>query len=351
MVDYSDYLIDMRKNALTDLYNSKPPIKPLTINSLADDTVGRIMKQKVVVALPDWTCGGLREDLTGNKDIQNDFNIIIVVDEKFKLLGEIRLSYLLVAPDDKLLSEAMTTIQHKITMDMDQEDAALIFRRYKLAALPVIDDKEHLVGAIGFDDIIKVVDEEAEEDLGGLAGVTDVSMPPRLLDTVRGRSPWLFVNLSAAMVASFEISFFEDTLEKFIALAVLLPIVASMGGNAGTQTVTVVVRALALKQLTPGRAKEYILREAGVGLFNGFMFAGVTGVISLFWFGSVMVAAVMALAMICNMMLAALCGTAIPLTLNRIGIDPAIASSVFITTVTDIFGFLIFLSLGTLILT
>jgi magnesium transporter len=199
---------------------------------------------------------------------------------------------------------------------------------------------------ITVDDVVDVIDEEAEEDLMALAGVSDVSIRSTLMETLQARLSWLMVNLLTAVAASIVIGLFEDTIQRIVALAVLMPIVASMGGNAGTQTVTVAVRALALRQLSRATIMGFVLRELSVGFINGLIFAITAGLVSYFWFGDMSLALVMAVAMLANLVIAGVSGTAIPLTLSRFGVDPAVASSVFITTVTDVVGFMTFLGLA-----
>ena len=215
---------------------------------------------------------------------------------------------------------------------------------------PVIDEEGREVRIITLEDIIDVIDEEAEEDLMALAGVSDASIRTSVLETFQGRAPWLFVNLITAVIASVVIGFFESTIEKVVALAVLMPIVASMGGNAGTQTVTVAVRAIAMREFSPKVAVTFGLRELYVGIANGLIFAVVTAGLSYIWFGDAQIALVLGIAMIVNMVVAAISGTLIPLSLVKVGVDPAIASSVFITTITDVIGFLVFLGLAALYL-
>jgi magnesium transporter len=233
---------------------------------------------------------------------------------------------------------------------MDQEEVALLFRRYGMVTTGVVDSEGRLAGIITLDDIIDVIDEEAEEDLMALAGVSDASIRTSVLETLRGRTPWLFVNLLTAIAASIVIGFFENTIEKVVALAVLMPIVASMGGNAGTQTITVAVRAIAMREFSPKLAVTFGLRELYVGVINGVLFASVTALLSYVWFGQADIALLLAIAMFINLIVASLSGTLIPLLLVKSGVDPAVASSVFITTITDVIGFLVFLGLAALYL-
>ena len=233
---------------------------------------------------------------------------------------------------------------------MDQEEVSILFRRYGMVCAGVVDDYGRLVGMITIDDIIDVIDEEAEEDLMGLAGVGEANVRSSLWDTLQGRSSWLLINLFTAIIASAVIGLFDATIERLVALAILMPIVASMGGNAGTQTVTVAVRAIALRQLDRDAAMAFVRRELLVAALNGVVFAMLSATMAFLWFNDADIAAVMAVAMFANMMVAGLSGTLVPLGLVRLGVDPAVASSVFITTITDVVGFFVFLGLAALYL-
>ncbi|MEM7302083.1 MAG: magnesium transporter, partial [Pseudomonadota bacterium] len=229
---------------------------------------------------------------------------------------------------------------------VDQEEAALVFEQYDLLSAPVVDSNERLVGVLTIDDVVDVLQEEAEEDIKRLAGVGDEELSDRLLETLRSRFTWLFINLLTAVVASLVIGMFDATLEQMVALAILMPIVASMGGNAGTQTMTVAVRALATRDIDINNATRIISREFMVGSANGIIFAVLIGGVATIWFSSPGLGMVIAVAMVINMLAAALSGILIPMALNRFGIDPAIASTVFVTTITDVVGFLAFLGLA-----
>jgi magnesium transporter len=244
----------------------------------------------------------------------------------------------------------METDMKILPVSMDQEDVAYVFRQRDLVSAPVVDGSGRLVGAITIDDVVDVIHEEHEEDIMRLGGVKEDDLYDATVATTQARFLWLLVNLVTAILASIVIGLFDATLEQMVALAVLMPIVASMGGNAGTQTLTVAVRALAMKDLTPTNAARVIRKEALVGMFNGVLFAALIGVVAWVWFGSPALGVVIGLAMIVNMFVAGLAGTTIPLALNRIGVDPAIASSVFLTTITDVVGFFVFLGLAALFL-
>jgi magnesium transporter len=230
----------------------------------------------------------------------------------------------------------------------DQEAVARQFERYDLKSAPVVDANKRLVGVVTVDDVVEVIEEEADEDLRRLSGVGDESLADSVMYTVRNRFLWLFINLGTALLASSVIKLFDATIDQMVALAVLMPVVASMGGNAATQTMTVAVRALATHELGPVNSARVILREASVGLVNGLVFAVLVGCIVLFWFGIETLGIVIAMALICNFLAAALAGILIPLTLSRFGFDPAVSSGVFVTMVTDVVGFFAFLGLASL---
>ena len=237
-----------------------------------------------------------------------------------------------------------------IPVDMDQEEVAFVFRQRDLVSAPVVGDEGRLVGIITIDDVVDVIDEEAEDDILRLGGLSEDDLYHATLDTTKARFSWLFVNMLTAIFASVVIGFFQGTIEQVVALAVLMPIVASMGGNAGTQTLTVAVRALATKELTATNAMRQIGKEVLVGVINGVLFAILMGGVAWAWFSSPELGAVIALAMVANLVIAGLAGATIPIALSRAGVDPAIASSVFLTTVTDVVGFLVFLGLGAAVL-
>jgi magnesium transporter len=237
-----------------------------------------------------------------------------------------------------------------VPIAMDQEEVAYLFRQYGLVSAPVVDGAGRLVGVVTVDDVVHVIDEEAEEDLLKLAGVQEADLYSAVLDTTRSRFTWLLVNLFTAVAASVVIALFEDTLERIVALAVLMPIVASMGGNAGTQTLTVAVRAIAMRDLSARNALRFVGKELIVGLANGAMFAVLAGIMAWIWFDAPEIGAIIAAAMVINLVVAALSGALVPLGLEKIGVDPAVASSVVLTTVTDVIGFFAFLGLATIFL-
>ena len=281
--------------------------------------------------------------------LPDDFYDLFIVDPRHKPVGVAPLSRVLRAKRPLSITEVMDEERMMpITVDKPQSEVADLFRRYGLVSAPVVDEDGRLVGSITVDDVVDVIDEAAEDTLLKMAGVSRPDFYEDVLDTTRARLPWLCVNLATAVLASLVIGLFEDALARVVALAVLLPIVASMGGNAGTQTLTIAVRALAMHDLTGTNAARVIGKELIVGLANGLVFALVTGLIAYVWFDLPEVGLVIGAAMVVNMAAAALSGILIPIALDRLGIDPAIASTVFLTTVTDVVGFFSFLGLASI---
>jgi len=318
--------------------------------SFPEDSAGRLMQREIVTVPSFWTVGQTIDFLRSSKSLIEDFYLIFVTDPSRKPLGEIALSRLLCAQRPRRVSEIMDTDFRSIPVDMDQEEVAVLFRRYGMVSAGVVDPQDRLVGMITNDDVIDVIDEEAEEDLLALAGVGDANLRSSLIETLQGRSSWLFINLLTAVLASAVIGVFDATIEQLVALAVLMPIVASMGGNAGTQTMTVAVRAIAMRQLDAAAARHFVIRELIVASVNGLLFAGLAAGLSYLWFGDAQIAMVMAVAMMANLVVAGLSGTFVPIGLMRAGADPAVASSVFVTTITDVVGFFVFLGLAALYL-
>ncbi|MGB1026635.1 MAG: magnesium transporter, partial [Rhodospirillaceae bacterium] len=288
--------------------------------------------------------------LRTNVRLPEEFYYLFVVDPRHRPLGHVALSMLLRNQRNVRLRDIMEAEIDIISATADQEEVALLFKNKDLLSAPVVDISGRLVGRITVDDIIDVIDEEAEDDMLRLAGLAEVDLFRAVFDTVKARASWLMVNLVTAVLASLVIGLFEDTLQSIVALAVLMPIVASMGGNAGTQTLTVAVRSLATKELSPANAWRILGKEILVGLANGLTFAVLVGIVAYVWFGEPKIGFVIAVAMVINHLFAGLFGIAIPLTLDRLKIDPAIASSVFLTTVTDVVGFFAFLGLAALFL-
>ena len=318
--------------------------------SYPEDSAGRLMQREMVVVPSAWTVGDAIDFMRKNKELPKDFYDLFIVDPKHKPIGAIPLSRVLRNKRPVRLTKIMDDEVHTIPITMDQEDVAYQFRQYGLVSAPVLDEAGRLVGVITVDDVVHVIDEEAEEDLMKMGGVTETDLYSAVLDTTKARFSWLTVNLMTAVVASLVIGLFEGTIQQLVALAVLMPIVASMGGNAGTQTLTVAVRAIAMKDLTAANAARFVGKEVLVGSANGILFALMTGAVAWLWFGVPELGLLMAAAMVVNMLVAGLSGTLIPIGLERLGVDPAIASTVFLTTVTDVVGFFTFLGLAALFL-
>lgn len=315
-----------------------------------EQTAGRLMQTDFVAVPPFWNVGQLIDHMREATDLPETFSDIFVVDPTFRVLGSVDLSRLLRSKRHIGIESIMSEGHRAVLATADQEEMARQFERYDLKSAAVVDANKRLVGVVTVDDVVEVIEEETEEDLRLLAGVGDESMSDSVIPTVRSRFLWLFINLGTAILASSVIKLFDASIEQMVSLAVLMPIVASMGGNAGTQTMTVAVRALATRDLGPVNAIRVIIREATVGLVNGLLFAAILATVVFLWFGAGKLGLVIGAAMICNLLAAALAGILIPLTLHRNGYDPAVSSGVFVTTVTDVVGFFAFLGLATLVL-
>lgn len=315
-----------------------------------EESAGRLM-QREVVAVPElWSVGQAIDFMREREDLPEQFYHVILCDPRMKPVGHASLGKLMASPRETALTDITEPSFRTIPAMQDEGDVAYAFNQYHLISAPVVDEDERLVGVITIDDAMIVLDEEHEEDILRLAGVGEGSLNDRVLDTLRQRLPWLAVNLVTAILASLVISMFEGTIEQFVALAVLMPIVASMGGNAGTQSMTVAVRAIATKDLTGSNVWRVILREGAVGMLNGGAFAVIMGVIATIWFGSTLLGMVIAVAMIVNLFVAAIAGTIVPVMLEKMKVDPALASGTFVTTVTDVVGFFAFLGFAAMVL-
>jgi magnesium transporter len=307
------------------------------------------MQTEFIAVAPGWTVGQTIDYMRETVDLPERFFEIYVIDGQRKFLGAVPLDRLARTKRPVSLSELMEPERHVVRATDDQEEVARRFERYNLVASPVIDKNDRMVGVITFDDIVDVIEQEAEEDIMALGGVKgEEELSDSVWTIAKSRFNWLLVNLATAFLASSVLGLFQEQLQGMVALAVLAPIVASQGGNATTQTMTVAVRALATRELSPANYTRVILRELMVGLFNGLAFAVITGIAAVAWFKVPGLGVVIGLAMICNLLAAALGGILIPLALNRLGRDPAVASSPFVTTVTDIVGFFSFLMIATL---
>jgi len=315
-----------------------------------EGSAGRLMQREVVVAPEHWSVGEAIDHLRTAEWLPEQFYHVILVDPRMHPVAYVTLGRLLSSQREVKLQAITEDSFRTIPALQDEADVAYAFNQYHLISAPVVDDNDRLVGVITIDDAVAVLDDEHEEDMLLLAGVGESNLSDGVFATVRRRFPWLFVNLIAANLAALVIAQFAGTISALVALAAVMPIVASMGGNAGTQSLTVAVRALATKDLTSANAGRVVRREALVGLVNGLGLALVMGLVGLVIYGSGALGLVIGAAMMVNLLVAALAGVLVPLTLNRFDLDPALASGTFVTTMTDVTGFFVFLGLATLVL-
>jgi magnesium transporter len=330
-----------------------PPDRAILEEALTfpEESAGRIMQRELVTVPSTWSVGDTIDYMRNRAaSLPSDFYDIFVVDFERKPLGKVPLSRLMRNRRPVQVADILITETYPVPVTMDQEEVALLFQQYSLVSAPVVNEAGRLVGVITVDDIVDVIHEEAEEDIMRLGGVREDDFYEAVLYTTRSRFSWLLINLGTAIAASLVIGFFETTIERVVALAVLMPIVASMGGNAGTQTLTVAVRALAMKELTTSNALRIVYKEVLVGGINGIVFAVLIGLVAWLWFGDPVIGAVIAAAMIINLLIAGFAGIVIPLLLERMKVDPAVGSGVVLTTITDIVGFFAFLGLAALVL-
>ena len=318
-------------------------------------SAGRLMQREFMAVPQFWSVGEAIDFMRVSAEqdewaLPEVFYDIVVVDPRHVPVGTIPLSTLLRSKRPVPVTDIMHEEMKLVPVDMDQEEVAFLFRQRDLVSAPVVNAEGRLVGMITIDDVVDVIDEEAEDDIMRMGGLKEDDLYSATLDTTKARFSWLFLNLLTAILASAVIGLFQASIEQVVALAVLMPIVASMGGNAGTQTLTVAVRALATKELTTTNAMRQIGKEVLVGVINGVLFAILMGGVAWAWFESPELGMVIGLAMVVNLIIAGLAGATIPIALQRAGVDPAIASSVFLTTVTDVVGFLVFLGLGAALL-
>ena len=350
--DAAHIIEDLPAQEQAEILEQMPPPERSAVERILhypEESAGRRMQTEYIAVPPSWTVGDAIDHLRETADLPDRFFELYVVDEGRKLLGAVALDRLLRTKRPVPVAALMDPDRRRVRATDDQEEVARMFERYNLVAAPVVDEGERLVGVLTHDAIIDVIEEEAEEDIRALGGVTrDEELADSVWDITKGRFNWLLINLATAFMASSVLSLFEGLLEKMVALAVLAPIVASQGGNATTQTMTVAVRALATRELTDANARRVILRELSVGALNGLAFAVITGVAAWAWFKVPGLGIVIGLAMICNLIAAALGGILIPLGLHRLKFDPAVASGPFVTTVTDVVGFFSFLAIATL---
>jgi magnesium transporter len=314
-----------------------------------ENSAGRRMQTEIIAVPPDWTVGQAIDYLRDTADLPDRFYEIYAVDHAQHWQGAVSLDALLRARRPVPLADLIDENRRRVSVLDDQAEVARLFGKYNLVAAPVVDTADRLVGVITIDDVVDVIEEEADEDLKALGGVTsDEELSDNVWTIAKGRFNWLLVNLATAFLASSVLGLFEGQLEKMVALAVLAPIVASQGGNAATQTMTVAVRALATRELGSNNAFRVVMREGLVGFVNGLAFAIITGIAAVAWFKIPALGVVIGLAMLCNLVAGALGGILIPMVLERVRADPAVASGTFVTTVTDVVGFFSFLGIATL---
>jgi len=348
--DAVDLMTDLGEEERHRLLEAVPAAERVVLEqglTYPEYSAGRLMQREVVAVPTHWTVGQTIDFMRTEAELPENFQEIYVVSAGNRLDGVILLSRLLRSKRPVRVADIMATEPRSVPPATDQEEVAQMFRRYGLVSTPVVDENGRLLGRITVDDIVDVIDEEAEDDLLKLGGVSESDIASGLVETARARFVWLLVNLATAFVAASVIHMFEDTIEQVVALAVLAPIVASMGGNAGTQSLTVAVRALAMREIGRTNALRVIVKEGALGIINGALFGAIVGLVAYAWFGRPMLGVVIGLALILNLLAAGLAGMTIPLILERLGVDPAVASGVFLTTVTDVVGFFAFLGLAT----
>lgn len=347
--DAVSILEDLGEEEQSEILEQIPEVERTALKRSLDypeDSAGRRMQTGFISVPPYWTVGQTIDHMRDTDNLPEEFYEIFVIDPAFRPIGTVTLSRVMRTQRPVPLQDIVEDDFYTVLADDDQEEVARTFERYDLVSAAVTDESGRLVGVITVDDIIDVIEEEADEDIRRLAGVGDEEMSDSVFDIARSRFTWLLVNLGTAILASFVIQLFDATIEQMVALAVLMPIVASMGGNAGTQTMTVAVRALATGDLSHLNMRRVVTREAVVGFLNGCVFAVVMGWVVLFWFGDGQLGLVIGAAMIINMLAAGLFGIFVPVALDKMEIDPAIASGPFVTTVTDVVGFFAFLGLA-----
>ncbi len=353
VVDLVEDLGDAQQETILDALEDADRVAVEQALTYPEFSAGRLMQRELVMAPEHWTVGEAIDHLRDmpEEDLPEQFYHVTLVNPRLHPIGNITLGKLMRTRRNVRLQTIMEDTFQIIPVNQDESDIAYAFNQYHLISAPVVDDEGRLIGVITIDDAMAVLDDEHEEDILRLAGVQEESsLADRVIETTKRRFPWLAVNLVTSILASLVIAQFDVAIAQIVALAVLMPIVASMGGNAGTQSLTVAVRAIATKDLTGANVWRVIRREVLVGLINGMIFAVVMGIVGVIWFGSPALGYVIAAAMVVNMVVAGLAGTVIPVLLDRLGIDPALASGAFVTTVTDVVGFFSFLGLAALVL-
>ncbi len=342
-------LENLEKNKKESVLEKLPPKDKFLLEeglSYPEDSAARIMQREFTAVPSNWSVGQTIDYLRENKDLPKEFLEIFIVDNDFKPVGTVPSSRVLRTSRDSKMNSIMAEMPVLISVNMDKEEVGHTFESYNLVSAGVVNKDNKLVGMITADDVVTVVQEEAEEDALRLAGVGDEEITDGVLKKTKRRFSWLLLNLFTAIIASIVIGFFQEDIEKVVALAVLMPIVASMGGNAGMQTLAVTVRAIAKKEISSGNFLKIVTKEFVIGILNGVIFAIIAGIIVQFWFEQMDLSILIAVSMILNMIVAGLFGILVPVSLKKMNIDPALASSVFVTTITDVIGFLSFLGLG-----
>ena len=339
-------LDDKKKNIVLDKLPPKDRFILQEGLSFPEDSAARIMQREFTAIPSDWSVGQTIDYLRENKDLPEEFLEIFIVDNEFKPIGTVPSSKVLRTSRDTKMQSIMLETQLSIPVDMDQEEVGHLFENYNLNSACVVDKSNKLVGMITSDDVLTVLKEEAEEDALRLAGVGDEEITDTIFQKTKRRFNWLLLNLFTAFIATWVISIFGATIEQMVALAFLMPIVASMGGNAGMQTLAVTIRALATNDLTKNNFIKTVVKEFNIGILNGVIFALISALVVQLWFKDFNLSLIISISMILNMIVAGLFGILVPVTLKRLKIDPAIASSVFVTTITDVIGFLSFLGIG-----
>ena len=314
--------------------------------SYPEDSAARIMQREFTAVPSDWSVGQTIDYLRESKELPEEFLEIFIVDNEFKPIGIVPSSRVLRTPREKKMNSIMREMPVLISVNMDKEEVGHTFENYNLLSAGVVNKNNKLVGMITADDIVTVVQEEAEEDVLRLAGVGDEEITDSVLVKTKRRFNWLLLNLFTALLATWVISLFGASIEQMVALAFLMPIVASMGGNAGMQTLAVTIRAIATKELSSGNFNKIVVKEFLIGILNGIIFAIITAIIVQLWFQELRLSLLIGISMVLNMIVAGLFGILVPVSLKKVNIDPALASSVFVTTITDVIGFLSFLGIG-----
>ena len=342
-------LENLEEKNKNDILGSLPPKdRFVLLESLSypEDSAARIMQREFTAIPSNWLVGQTIDYLRENKDLPEEFLEIFIVDSEFKPIGTVPSSKVLRTPRDSKMISIMNESQLLIPVDMDREEVGHLFENYNLNSACVVDKTNKLVGMITSDDVLTVLKEEAEEDALRLAGVGDEEITDGILKKTKRRFNWLLLNLFTAIIASVVIGFFQEDIEKVVALAVLMPIVASMGGNAGMQTLAVTIRSIATNELTKNNFSQNVIKEFSIGILNGVIFAIISAIVVHVWFNDITLSLIISISMVLNMIVAGLFGILVPITLKKFNIDPAIASSVFVTTITDVIGFLSFLGVG-----